>query len=119
PGRAGNGLALAAPPIREARGGVGEARGAGERSVVAHLPRDRGVAVRGWRGELRVALEGRRAHALERPAHVQARPGHTERRNLVEVRAGRSEEHTSELQSRSDLVCRLLLEKKKKKPRSQ
>src|SRR2546421_9669346 len=31
------------------------------------------------------------------------------------VRAGaRSEEHTSELQSRSDLVCRLLLEKKKK-----
>src|SRR5206468_10057092 len=29
-------------------------------------------------------------------------------------RALRSEEHTSELQSRSDLVCRLLLEKKKK-----
>src|SRR6266496_2816358 len=29
-------------------------------------------------------------------------------------RAGRSEEHTSELQSRRDLVCRLLLEKKKK-----
>src|SRR5207247_2882997 len=28
---------------------------------------------------------------------------------------GRSEEHTSELQSRVDLVCRLLLEKKKKK----
>src|SRR5216683_5275162 len=27
----------------------------------------------------------------------------------------RSEEHTSELQSRSDLVCRLLLEKKKQK----
>src|SRR5216683_1679472 len=30
-------------------------------------------------------------------------------------RGFRSEEHTSELQSRSDLVCRLLLEKKKKK----
>src|SRR5690349_22313647 len=29
--------------------------------------------------------------------------------------ADRSEEHTSELQSRRDLVCRLLLEKKKKK----
>src|SRR5690349_21996128 len=29
--------------------------------------------------------------------------------------APRSEEHTSELQSRRDLVCRLLLEKKKKK----
>src|SRR5438034_6523156 len=30
-------------------------------------------------------------------------------------RPPRSEEHTSELQSHSDLVCRLLLEKKKKK----
>src|SRR5438034_4075119 len=30
-------------------------------------------------------------------------------------RVTRSEEHTSELQSHSDLVCRLLLEKKKKK----
>src|SRR5690349_23491911 len=30
----------------------------------------------------------------------------------------RSEEHTSELQSRRDLVCRLLLEKKKKKRQS-
>src|SRR5438874_5195308 len=29
-------------------------------------------------------------------------------------RGGRSEEHTSELQSRRDLVCRLLLEKKKR-----
>src|SRR5206468_8722838 len=41
--------------------------------------------------------------------HLQAAPGlnHT-------GRWARSEEHTSELQSRSDLVCRLLLEKKKK-----
>src|SRR5438270_9562659 len=31
------------------------------------------------------------------------------------VRLQRSEEHTSELQSQSNLVCRLLLEKKKKK----
>src|SRR5437667_2277795 len=31
------------------------------------------------------------------------------------VRVRRSEEHTSELQSHHDLVCRLLLEKKKKK----
>src|SRR5690606_40571675 len=31
------------------------------------------------------------------------------------VRLIRSEEHTSELQSRENLVCRLLLEKKKKK----
>src|SRR3712207_8321447 len=34
--------------------------------------------------------------------------------DLVHVRDDRSEEHTSELQSRQYLVCRLLLEKKKK-----
>src|SRR2546422_7774088 len=34
------------------------------------------------------------------------------------VRGGRSEEHTSELQSRLHLVCRLLLEKKKNDRRS-
>src|SRR2546421_4760590 len=33
---------------------------------------------------------------------------------VIAVNRTRSEEHTSELQSRSDLVCRLLLEKKKK-----
>src|SRR2546430_10173977 len=32
---------------------------------------------------------------------------------LVRLSHGRSEEHTSELQSQSNLVCRLLLEKKK------
>src|SRR2546430_11954468 len=36
-----------------------------------------------------------------------------ETRNLV---TARSEEHTSELQSQSNLVCRLLLEKKKSQP---
>src|SRR5256884_2595872 len=35
----------------------------------------------------------------------------------LSVRAKRSEEHTSELQSRLHLVCRLLLEKKKNTPR--
>src|SRR5690606_42144955 len=36
------------------------------------------------------------------------------RRRLERVAEVRSEEHTSELQSRENLVCRLLLEKKKK-----
>src|SRR5690625_5756189 len=40
-------------------------------------------------------------------------PGNMPRLNAIP--AGRSEEHTSELQSRGHLVCRLLLEKKKKK----
>src|SRR5438034_1916477 len=43
-------------------------------------------------------------------ADVRAGPGGEDQDPLQ-----RSEEHTSELQSHSDLVCRLLLEKKKKK----
>src|SRR5207248_7056933 len=39
------------------------------------------------------------------------------RRKVVGFRENRSEEHTSELQSPYDLVCRLLLEKKKKNTR--
>src|SRR2546427_6059387 len=37
---------------------------------------------------------------------------------LMALPEHRSEEHTSELQSQSNLVCRLLLEKKKKKKKS-
>src|SRR5205085_11981628 len=36
-------------------------------------------------------------------------------RHMLHTLVDRSEEHTSELQSQSNLVCRLLLEKKKKK----
>src|SRR5258708_37317826 len=43
------------------------------------------------------------------------RRGHLAGRHEPDVRAGRSEEHTSELQSPDHLVCRLLLEKKKKR----
>src|SRR5688572_6869625 len=39
--------------------------------------------------------------------------------SIVVYAGARSEEHTSELQSQSNLVCRLLLEKKKKKKHSQ
>src|SRR5260221_9713087 len=54
-----------------------------------------------------------------RPTPRAARPSvECARRSPEPVPAtGRSEEHTSELQSHSDLVCRLLLEKKKKKNR--
>src|SRR3712207_7038635 len=59
------------------------------------------------------AAGGRRVFAI-------TRPGDTEKqrfaRRLGAEWAGRSEEHTSELQSRQYLVCRLLLEKKKNKP---
>src|SRR3989449_7546682 len=45
-------------------------------------------------------------------------PAHPAMHGIIRILAdldGRSEEHTSELQSRLHLVCRLLLEKKKKK----
>src|SRR5437868_12038865 len=55
-----------------------------------------------------------------KPAH--ARPEHELRSPCIRGwcrgrRRARSEEHTSELQSRFDLVCRLLLEKKNTTPR--
>src|SRR5437016_10472959 len=53
----------------------------------------------------RAARSGR---ALTTRLHESGRPGSNRRRP-------RSEEHTSELQSLTNLVCRLLLEKKKKK----
>src|SRR5690606_40563374 len=40
-------------------------------------------------------------------------------RLMSSIRERRSEEHTSELQSRENLVCRLLLEKKKTYPKDQ
>src|SRR2546430_11196455 len=45
----------------------------------------------------------------------RARPRAVPRPSATRGYARRSEEHTSELQSQSNLVCRLLLEKKKKK----
>src|SRR5437762_11315554 len=63
--------------------------------------------------------------AAAAPAFAQPpSPGGQPRQLSVEITAGptlghkRSEEHTSELQSPMYLVCRLLLEKKKKLPRT-
>src|SRR5438445_6015147 len=50
------------------------------------------------------------------PAPRTARRGAGRRPNAPRGLRARSEEHTSELQSRQYLVCRLLLEKKKKTP---
>src|SRR5690242_19392811 len=62
--------------------------------------------------DLAAAL-GLRAHARQRVGAHEAGAGH-----LLDVAEGRSEEHTSELQSHVNLVCRLLLEKKKCEPGS-
>src|SRR5688572_32708397 len=63
-----------------------------------------GVEVPGAR-----TVEAARVRRLDPGEQARVRVG-------IRNRAGtRSEEHTSELQSQSNLVCRLLLEKKKKK----
>src|SRR2546427_2239019 len=46
---------------------------------------------------------------------VHSNPPGANQKTVYRLGHGRSEEHTSELQSQSNLVCRLLLEKKKKK----
>src|SRR2546421_5378642 len=53
--------------------------------------------------------------AASAPTKLGMRPAAPGKRATPSHSSRRSEEHTSELQSRSDLVCRLLLEKKKKK----
>src|SRR5205085_10880231 len=70
------------------------------------------------------AAHGR--HGAAAPDAAEVRPagdlpdleGRRDRR-AFRPQDGRSEEHTSELQSQSNLVCRLLLEKKKKKKQTQ
>src|SRR3712207_8877910 len=54
-----------------------------------------------------------RAEAASPPAPTVPKWDHKEQRPSWPLRLPRSEEHTSELQSRQYLVCRLLLEKKK------
>src|SRR3712207_7266407 len=57
-------------------------------------------------------IEGRRASPVSDAG--KARPAGAGRYATTPRLLGRSEEHTSEIQSRQYLVCRLLLEKKKK-----
>src|SRR5438034_7023190 len=65
-----------------------------------------------------LAIKLRRHGIRVEVASVAANLGHMLRsaaNEVIDLASLRSEEHTSELQSHSDLVCRLLLEKKKYK----
>src|SRR5690606_41778771 len=69
------------------------------------------------RGHRDEGSQGRRFHRrLGHPPHARRSlpPRQRSREGRCRRRQPRSEEHTSELQSRENLVCRLLLEKKKK-----
>src|SRR5690606_41096092 len=103
-----------------AGGGVGDGEDGGRGDRAA-----RG-GVGGWRREVAAAVEGReyppvpavgavepvravRARSRMRAGSAGARPS-----GRPVIGLWRSEEHTSELKSRENLVCRLLLEKKKR-----
>src|SRR5690349_7851905 len=60
--------------------------------------------------QMRLMMQSLLADRFHLKAHLETRETKIYALELI-----RSEEHTSELQSRRDLVCRLLLEKKKKK----
>src|SRR2546427_2903520 len=74
--------------------------------------RQAGEAQRGRSGGVPRArrLSGGALRGMQQPRAGRSVP---RSRSGAEARGSRSEEHTSELQSQSNLVCRLLLEKKK------
>src|SRR5688572_32131842 len=76
----------------------------------------RSTALDAWSRAASCALKRPQAHGL-RAATSWKRAGSVSEPAAREscTTPDRSEEHTSELQSQSNLVCRLLLEKKKKK----
>src|SRR3712207_7262477 len=78
-----------------------------------HLELDRDRA-RVAPDELRVARGPGVAHVERLGEHEDGGEVALAERGLAALLAERSEEHTSELQSRQYLVCRLLLEKKKR-----
>src|SRR5699024_7229814 len=98
-----------------------------EHGAVAHLPDEVKIGHSGGRGEVQLS---RGSLVIEPPeieiipagqagdkVFQQIVPGERLHRLVAHRARHRSEEHTSELQSRFDLVCRLLLEKKKSRVR--
>src|SRR5699024_12269498 len=65
------------------------------------------------RAPMPYAWRGVRLHSVGTPSRLRVRARRTAPDTWSVVYTDRSEEHTSELQSRFDIVCRLLLEKKK------
>src|SRR5690625_6082709 len=76
-----------------------------------NAPTTTGIYTLSLHDALPISPAGRRFPLRDGPARPGARPVPGRRRSRRADRP-RSEEHTSELQSRGQLVCRLLLEKK-------
>src|SRR5699024_1475171 len=110
-GAAAAGLAACASDSDDDTDAQGES-GGGEGGLITIIVNDPSNPY--WKTEDDLAAA--KAEELGYSATVGAHKGDTNEENsLVDTAiSNQSEEHTSELQSRFDLVCRLLLEKKKK-----
>src|SRR5438034_6425103 len=75
---------------------------------VAHVPADRPTGLRGEPG----GAEERQREPERAPDHGRSNSQRSAPPPPLDTSSARSEEHTSELQSHSEIVCRLLLEKK-------
>src|SRR5688500_18225507 len=114
-GLASDGLAVAPQPHCSRQAGSGEDETEPQTRRAEEPPR-RDMAERLARiGAGGKGVEAERVPADEPPADRRAEVGGAERAPLEGGDRERSEEHTSELQSPCNLVCRLLLEKKKNK----
>src|SRR5215204_2652109 len=126
PGRGRRGPGGPAPKAAQGPGRGGRHRASVRRRVRsahpslsgARLGQERGRPAHSSAGPKRQSGDARRARLGASRAHCSDQPNQTKLR-LHRSPGGdrpplRSEEHTSELQSHSDLVCRLLLEKKKR-----
>src|SRR5215475_15757600 len=108
---------VAAPPVARIKDAYGSAR-----TRLRHLRHDCRLArehprraPRLWSGTRPEPRLGDVPQRLEELLPCGDGKGQRRRVGVDHHRHDRSEEHTSELQSREKLVCRLLLEKKKKK----
>src|SRR5699024_11802398 len=99
---------MSAPGTGRPRGGP--ARGCGPRRRCAPPAPGR---TKGHPGRTRMAFHGRELGPFSGSRGEPSACRRWGRTSEAPADPGRSEEHTSELQSRFDLVCRLLLEKKK------
>src|SRR5690606_19248467 len=86
----------------------------GMASIGFHLQHIHGVIDRMWSYAMDQPLSEEQFEALRK----EGVPDETQTVEDLKSAVSQSEEHTSELQSRENLVCRLLLEKKKKTTRS-
>src|SRR5205809_3628916 len=107
---------LEAGDFQEAMANIRSARDEASTVLAAKLNRALQDAADNVAHAKRLGSDARDAEALLRQANERILRGEYDNAMDV-VNNARSEEHTSELQSRLHLVCRLLLEKKKKKRR--